>query len=81
MITFAAYDDYLPELNGVTFSAGSVSASAEVTIFDDKYLEENERFILTLVSLSPNAGVGDSDQAIMTILDNDGEYRLQSNNY
>ena len=63
----------------MTFFAGSISLLVEFTVLDDKYLEENERFYLTLVSLSPNASVGDNDQATVTILDNDGEYRLQSN--
>ena len=70
---FTAHDDYYPGPYTITFLAGRVSASMDVIILDDNELEDNERFNLTLTSLSVNASVDDIDQVTVTIMDDDSE--------
>ena len=70
---FTAHHDYTPGPYTITFLAGTLSASIDVLILDDKVLEEDERFNLILSSLSVSTSVGDIDQVTVTIMDDDSE--------
>ena len=59
----------------VIIPAGQTTATFDVPINDDNILEGSENFTLT-ISPSPlptGVSVGDPDQAIMTIMDNDSK--------
>ena len=58
----------------VTFSAGSTTASFNVSSIDDNVLESDEKFILTIdpSSLPNNVIVGSSNHSTITILDDEG---------
>ena len=59
----------------VTFTAGITMASFNVSINDDNILENDEDFILTIMSGTlPDGVTRDGDgQATVTIVDDDGE--------
>ena len=62
----------------VTFHAGQTSVSFNVSLTDDKILEPNEQFVLTINSSSlPNGFTVDNpSQVVVTIIDNDSECHL-----
>jgi len=61
----------------VTFPAGETSVTFDVPITDDSILESNENFMITIDQSSLPTGVirGDSDEATVTIVDNNGKWR------
>ena len=65
--------DYVSGPYNVTFPAGVKRVSFIVLINDDNILEHNEDLILTInqSSLPGNVTVGNPDQAIITIVDDD----------
>ena len=68
--------DYKPETRSVTFKKGTNIASLNISITDDKSLEDNETFNLTIdsPSLPSNVTVGNPDTATVTIINDDGKY-------
>ena len=64
--------DYTSGPYTVTFPAGAISASFNVSVNNDYILEDNEDFILTINSPSLPTGItrGDLDQATVIIVDN-----------
>ena len=67
--------DYISGPYTVTFTAGTIHASFNVSITDDNVFERNENFLLTIhpSSLPSNVTVGDPGQVTVTIVDNDGK--------
>ena len=67
--------DYSSGPYNVTFLAGVTRVPFNVLIVDDNVLEDNENFSLSIdFSVLPNnVTVANISQAIVTILDNDGE--------
>ena len=59
----------------VIFPAGMTSVSLNVSIINDDMLEDEENFLLTidLSSLPNNVTVGDPEEAIVTIVDDDSK--------
>ena len=59
----------------VEFAAGMTSASFDIPIIDNNLSESNKNFTVAIVSSSlPNrVSVGDQDQAVVIIADDDGE--------
>ena len=59
----------------VTFTAGTIQASVNVTLIDDNVFESSENFVLTIhpSSLPSNVTVGDPGQVTVTVVDNDGK--------
>ena len=70
--------DYINGPYTVTFYADITNVSFNVSINDDDILEGNENFILAInqSSLPNNVTVGDSGEATVTIVDNDGKIFL-----
>ena len=69
--------DYTSGPYTVTFPAGQTTATFDVPINDDDIFEIDENFILTInPSLLPTRiiTVGNSGQAIVTIVDNDRKF-------
>ena len=64
-------DDYDSGPYIVIIPAGLTSASFDVLITNDGILEDDESFILIINSSS--VPIGDSDQAMITIMDDDGK--------
>ena len=64
-------DDYDSGPYIIIIPAGLTSASFNVLITNDGILEDNESFILIINSSS--VPIGDSDQAMITIMDDDGK--------
>ena len=67
--------DYTPGPYSVTFFSGMTYTAFDVPITNDAMFENNEHFMLTINSSSlPNGfRVGDSGQATVTIVDDDGK--------
>ena len=65
--------DYVSGPYTVTFSAGKTEVSFDVTVTDDRLLESNERFQLSINSSSlPNRVTVDNPREVtVTIVDND----------
>ena len=65
--------DYDSGPYSVTFTAGQTSVSFDVPINDDNILEDDENFILTIISatLPVNVTRGSTGQATVTVVDND----------
>ena len=55
----------------MTFPAGTTEISFDITIYDDRILEDKEEFILSIDSTP--LSVGAINQATVTIVDNDGK--------
>jgi len=70
--------DYLHGQYNVTFPANQVIEFVNIPICDDRVLEENETFSLTIVSNSnPNDVTnGSPDHAIITIIDDDDDCKF-----
>ena len=63
----------------ITFTAGTIHASLNVSLIDDDIFEGNKNFLLTInsSSLPNNVTVGDPGQVTLIIEDNDGrEFHL-----
>ena len=57
----------------MTFPAGQTNAVLDISIIDDNVLEDDEQFVLIIgPSQSPHVTVSNLGQAIVTIVDNDG---------
>ena len=67
--------DYISRPYHITFSAGIIQESFSISIIDDNILEETETFQLSInaSALPINVTSGSTDQAVVTILDNDSE--------
>lgn len=67
--------DYTPGPFNVTFTAGSTSVAFNVTFIDDNISEGNETFNLTISPrlLPEGITVGDPDEVIVIIVDDDSE--------
>ena len=64
--------DYTSGPYSVTFPAEVTSVPFYIPINDDNIFEDNENFILTIISsLSTGVQSGNPDQAIVDIVDND----------
>ena len=64
--------DYTSGPYTVTFSAGMLNISFNISINDDNIFEENEKFTLTIYqSLPTGVMVGNPDQTTVIIVDND----------
>ena len=75
--------DYVFGRYGVTFKAGNMIASFNISIIDDNIFEIDEYFNLTIstdFSLE-NIIAGDPSQAIVIIVENDGECFLELISY
>ena len=73
--------DYKLETQSVTFKKGTNIASLNISIIDDKFLEDNEMFNLTIDSSSPpsNVIVGNTGNTTVTIINDDGKYVYWNN--
>ena len=69
----AEIEDYVSGPYPVIFLAGMIHAAFSIQINDDNMFETNENFTLTIdPSLSPSyLSIGDPDEVIVTILDDD----------
>ncbi len=68
--TASAFNDYTGVYSSITIPAGSISATATLTVSDDLLIEGSETAILTL-STDPLYNVGSPNVATVTIADND----------
>ena len=69
--------DYKPEALVVSFKEGTNSASLNISILDDKLLEDDETFNLAIInssSLPSNVIVDNPSAVTVTILNDDGKY-------
>ena len=66
-------DDYISGPYDVLFVSGSTGNVLNITIVDDNLLEPIESFNLTIDSLSGDATIGNLDNAMISIIDNDGK--------
>jgi len=68
--------DYDSEVQNVTFASGQLYAIANINIINDTEIESDEVFDILIVDSTLPAGViiGNSSQATVTIVDNDGEF-------
>ena len=59
----------------VTFPAGEESVSLRISINDDNIFEHNENFVLNInvSSLLTDVTIGNHNETIVTIVDNDGK--------
>ena len=76
LFSFTAGSDYTSTVVELVFSAAVCRHVVRVPITNDSFTEVNERFRASL-SLVENNGINvvvDSGQAIVTIVDNDGEW-------
>ena len=72
--------DYKLETRSVTFKKGTNIALLNISIIDDKFLEDNEMFNLTIDSSSPsNVIVGNTGNTTVTIINDDGKYVYWNN--
>ena len=67
--------DYRSGPYAVVFPAGVTQVSFPIQIVNDRMLERNEKFVLTIsqTSLPSGFAVGHPFQATMTIVDDDGK--------
>ncbi|XP_065910088.1 uncharacterized protein [Dysidea avara] len=74
----ATGNDYQSDIYNVTLEAGRNSTLINITIKDDTILEPRETFKLTILSVSPQGVIsGTPNEAIVTIIDNDGPLTVQ----
>ena len=68
--------DYTAGPYTVTFPAGMTSVLLSVSINADNIFESNETFdlIINVFSLPSNVTIGDTSQATVSILNDDGKY-------
>ena len=69
-------EDYSSGPYHIVFTAGMTEAVFNISMNDDDILEETETFniIINSSSLPNNVTIGGLDEAVVTILDNDGEF-------
>ena len=67
-------DDYISGPYEVLFVSGRTDNILNITIVDDNLLEPVESFNLTIDSLSGDATIGNLDNVMISIIDNDGKY-------
>ena len=74
IVTGGGVDYYFGPYN-VMIPARVTSVSFNISIIDDNVLEGNENFVLTInpSSLPNDVNVGNPHQAVVIIVDNDGE--------
>ena len=80
VITTIASDDYTPVNATLTFTAGQTFASVQVRIINDTIVEPDETLSVGIFIDAPFdnlASAGDPDQAIITIVDNNGEHNTR----
>ena len=65
--------DYESGQYNITFIVGVSSVSFDISIIDDKILEQNESFNLGLCCLPDNVIVGHVSQATVTIVNDDSK--------
>ena len=70
--------DYGSGPYNMTIPSGTTTAQFDVAINDDNILEGNENFNLTIMtsSLPSRVDIGNSAQATVTIVDNDGKHLI-----
>ena len=75
VIYITGRSDYRSGPYTVVFPAGVTQVSFPIQIVNDRTLERNEKFVLTIsqTSLSSGFAVGHPFQATMTIVDDDGK--------
>jgi len=75
LFLIGANEDYSSGPYYVVFTAGMTEAVFNVSINDNEILEEAETFnmIINSSSLPNNVTIGELGEAVVTILDNDGE--------
>ena len=66
-------DDYISGPYDVLFVSGSTGNVLNISIVDDNLLEPIESFNLTIDSLSGDATIGNLDNVMISIIDNDGK--------
>ena len=72
--------DYTAGLYNITFSAEDVTTTFNISITDDNLLEAIEEFNLTISSISSSRILsGNTEQATVFIVDNDGKYIINLN--
>jgi len=71
-----ANKDYFSGPYYIVFTAGMTEAVFNITVNDDDILEGTETFNITInpSSLPNNVTIGGLDEAVVTIVDNDGEF-------
>ena len=71
-----ANEDYFSGPYYIVFSAGMTEAVFNISVNDNNILEETETFniVINPSSLPNNVTIGELDEAVITILDNDGEF-------
>ena len=77
----ASASDYNVASSPVTISAGSETASIDITLINDGDVEQTEQFEVTLDAAgTTNAGLGTDDTALFSILDDDDPRKLSFTN-
>ena len=64
--------DYLPLEENYTIPSGEVSTEVVISIIDDLRLEENETFLVTLVSNDPNTVIDTNNSTLEITIVDDG---------
>ena len=75
-------DDFNCTSCAVNFPINATSATLNITLIDDTVYEGNESFTVTIdpsSKLPPNVTVGVTNEATVTIVDDDGKYRIYPN--
>ncbi len=65
--------DYIPIFETLTFVSGSNQECSSVSIIDDSTVEDIEEFSIILISSTPEVNTTTPSEAIVLILDDDGE--------
>jgi Domain of unknown function (DUF1929)/Calx-beta domain len=78
--TATAGEDYTPASGTLTFNAGEVSVSFNVSIREDTLYETSETINLTLSNPVGGATLGASSTAVLTVADNDPQPTLSIGN-
>ena len=73
-VYYAVLGDYISGPYEVIFFGGRTNYVLNITIVDDNLLEPVERFNLTIESLFGDATIGNLDNTVISIFDNDGKY-------
>ncbi len=79
--TATAGQDYDGVTNTVSFAAGQLIATFNVTIQDDLLVEGDETIRLALTNVTPNIDLSGQSTAVLTILDNEKFVQLGATNF